>query len=183
MSSDLISKSKFLSYVLRHAPESIGITLDGAGWVEIDKLLAAAAGTKNALTRDELFEVVATSDKKRFAVSEDGLRIRASQGHSVDVELELPPSVPPEFLYHGTATRFVESIMREGLQKRGRNHVHLSTTRDTASAVGERHGKLAMLIIDAKRMHDDGHQFFVSANGVWLADSVPVEYITVELSD
>ena len=169
--------SKFLSYVLRHKPDAVGITLDDAGWVEVPTLLAAAAAHGTPFTRDELDHVVATNDKKRFAFSDDNLRIRASQGHSVNVDLELPAATPPEFLYHGTATRFLDSIRKTGLQKMQRQHVHLHHDLVTASAVGTRHGKLAMLRIRSGDMHRAGHRFFLSANGVWLTDSVPFEFI------
>ena len=171
------SVSKFLSLVLRHEPERIGITLDEAGWTDVDALLAAAAKHGNAFTRDELLHVVATNDKKRFALSDDGTRIRASQGHSVSVELGYGPVEPPETLYHGTATRFVESIRREELRPGERQHVHLSATPETATNVGQRHGKPIVLVVRAGVMHRAGHPFYRSANGVWLTASVPAEFL------
>jgi putative RNA 2'-phosphotransferase len=169
--------SKFLSLVLRHEPHRIGITLDEAGWTDVDALLAAAAKHGNAFTRDELLHVVATNDKKRFALSDDGTRIRASQGHSVSVELGYEPVEPPETLYHGTATRFVESIRREGLRPGERQHVHLSATPETATTVGQRHGKPTILVVRAGAMHRAGHPFFRSANGVWLTARLPMEFL------
>jgi putative RNA 2'-phosphotransferase len=172
-----VKTSKFLSLVLRHEPEAIGLELDVAGWVTVDKLLAALTRHGRQVSRAELEEVVETNEKKRFEFSDDGQRIRASQGHSVEVELGYTPQEPPEFLYHGTATRFLGSIMVEGLQKGERHHVHLSAQTTTAHQVGTRHGKPVLLTIKARAMHEAGHPFFLSTNGVWLAESVPVEFI------
>ena len=169
--------SKFLSLVLRHEPGRIGITLDEAGWTDVGGLLTASAAHGNPFSRDELLHVVATNDKKRFAVSDDGTRIRASQGHSVSVELGYEPTAPPEVLYHGTATRFVDSIRNEGLRPGERQHVHLSATPQTATDVGKRHGKPIVLTVRAGDMHRTGHVFHQSANGVWLTATVPPEYL------
>jgi putative RNA 2'-phosphotransferase len=169
--------SKFLSYVLRHDPDSIGVTLSPAGWIAVEELLAAARKHGRRISRAELEEVVASSDKQRFALSEDGLQIRANQGHSVSVELGYEPSPPPDVLYHGTTEKFLESIRKTGLQKRSRHHVHLSPTVETARAVGGRRGKPAILTIRARQMHEAGHAFFVTPNGVWLTDEVPPEFI------
>lgn len=177
--SSLTSVSKFLSLVLRHKPETIGLTLDEAGWATVDELLAKLRAAGKSVTHERLLDIVATCDKKRFALSEDGLRIRANQGHTVDVDLGLTPLQPPDVLYHGTATRFLEAILREGLIKGARHHVHLSADIDTASAVGRRYGKLVLLAIDARRMHEDGFSYFKSDNGVWLTDQVPAGYLTV----
>jgi RNA:NAD 2''-phosphotransferase len=163
--------------VLRHKPESIGITLDSEGWVDVDVLLKACSKNEKFISLEQLKLVVEENDKQRFALSPDGKRIRASQGHSVQVELGYHGQCPPEILYHGTATRFLESIRKEGLLKRQRNHVHLSATTQTATSVGARHGKVVVLKVDAKRMHEEGHQFFLSANGVWLTERVPPEFI------
>jgi putative RNA 2'-phosphotransferase len=168
--------SKFLSYVLRHHPESIDITLDPNGWVAIDVLLAALTAHGRPLARGELEEIVRTSDKQRFAI--DGERIRANQGHSIDVDLALSPRDPPATLYHGTVDRFVEPIRREGLIKGARTHVHLSADVETARNVGGRRGKPVVLTVDARAMHAAGHLFFVSANGVWLVEHVPSRFIT-----
>ena len=170
-------KSKFLSLVLRHEPQRAGITLDEAGWVAVDELLEGCRRAGTPVTHEELREIVRASDKQRFALSDDGTRIRANQGHSVQVELGLEPVEPPEVLYHGTADRFLESIRREGLQKQGRHHVHLSQTIDGASAVGRRHGRLVVLEGRAGAMHREGMPFFRSANGVWLTDHVPPRFL------
>jgi putative RNA 2'-phosphotransferase len=178
----LVKTSKFLSLVLRHSPETIGIKLDAAGWVSVDELLAAAAAYGSPIDLDDLEEVVETNDKKRFSFSADGMLIRANQGHSVSVDLGYQPSVPPEVLYHGTTGRFLESIKREGLVKGKRHHVHLSQDIVTASKVGARRGKPVVLKIDAALMHSNGIEFFVSENSVWLTDHVPPEYLS-ELAD
>jgi len=182
--STKISKflSKFLSYVLRHDPAQIGITLDSAGWTDVDALLAASAAHGVSFTRDELAQVVATSDKQRFALSPDGARIRANQGHSVEVELELAPAVPPATLYHGTVDRFLDSIRGHGLIKGERHHVHLSADLATAQKVGGRRGKPVVLVVRAADMVAAGHAFFVSANGVWLTEAVPAAFVDFPLS-
>ena len=173
----LVETSKFLSYVLRHRPDSIGITLDENGWVEVDVLLAAAQRHGKRISRELLEQVVAENDKKRFALCDDGQRIRASQGHSVSVDLNLQPVEPPELLYHGTVERFLDSIRSQGLVRGKRHHVHLSPDEATARKVGSRRGKPVILTIEAGRMHAAGHQFFCSANGVWLTDRVPAEFV------
>lgn len=177
MATDDEAVSKFLSYVLRHRPEEIKIELDAAGWADVEELLSRAAASGKSITKEQLNRVVAKNDKKRFAFSEDETKIRASQGHSVDVELGYSSAVPPEVLYHGTADRFLESIKKTGLQKQSRQHVHLSATTETASAVGKRHGRLVILTIKAGEMHREGFEFYLSANNVWLTDAVPVRYI------
>jgi putative RNA 2'-phosphotransferase len=174
---EAVTKSKFLSLVLRHKPDEVGITLDSAGWVTVEELLRAVNQHGVSLTLDELKHLVATSDKKRFALSDDGLRIRANQGHSVEVDLEYPPQVPPELLYHGTATRFVTGIRQDGLKKMGRHDVHLSAETKVTYQVGSRHGKPVLLVIRAGDMHRAGHVFRCSANGVWLVDHVPPQFI------
>jgi putative RNA 2'-phosphotransferase len=180
MGSDARTKrlSKFMSLVLRHAPESIGIVLDAQGWVEVDQLIERATQHGQALTRAELETVVSTSDKQRFGFSEDGRRIRANQGHSIAaVDLGLTPTTPPAQLYHGTADRFLASIQVAGLLPGARNHVHLSRDPGTGAVVGKRHGRPVVLTIDAAAMHALGHQFFVSENGVWLTAAVPPAFI------
>ncbi|MCI5121557.1 MAG: RNA 2'-phosphotransferase [Candidatus Electrothrix sp. AUS4] len=169
--------SKFLSLILRHAPEKIGIHLDANGWVVVDDLLSAAQAHGTVIPRERLDEVVFRNDKQRFAFSPDGLRIRANQGHSVPVDLGLSPVRPPALLFHGTATRFLPSIQAQGLRSMKRQHVHLSATREQAHRVGARHGRPVVLEIDAKGMSDAGHLFFLSANGVWLTEFVPVSFI------
>jgi len=165
--------SKFLSLLLRHKPETIGLTLDKNGWANIDELMKKSKHIR--LTRALIDEVVADNDKQRFIV--EGDRIRANQGHSISVDMEFKAVTPPEMLYHGTATRFLESIMKEGLTKQKRQHVHLSKNIETATAVGKRHGKVVILEVDAKRMFEDGYEFYLSENGVWLTDVVPVGYL------
>lgn len=171
------SASTFLSLVLRHEPSTAHVTLDAAGWVEVAALLAGCAKAGRTLTRDELEHVVVTNAKKRFEFSADGSRIRASQGHSVEVELEYAPQEPPELLYHGTATRFLDSIREKGLVKMGRHHVHLSAETRMTLEVGARHGKPVLLTILAGQMHREGHVFCRSTNGVWLVDHVPPTFI------
>jgi putative RNA 2'-phosphotransferase len=171
------SISKFLSFVLRREPQSIGLTLDEAGWADVDDLLARAAGAGKRLDRALLQHVVDTNDKRRFALSEDGARIQANQGHSIEIELGLPAATPPDVLYHGTATRFLDSILATGLDKRQRHHVHLTESITTATAVGQRYGKLVLLAVDSRRMRAEGHVFHCSDNGVWLTDAVAPHYL------
>lgn len=173
-----MTTSKFLALVLRHKPETIGLELDESGWVSIDDLLAALSRHGKPLELQQLHDIVENNDKKRFAISEDGKKIRASQGHSLKVDLGYQQAHPPDVLYHGTATRFIASIKETGLIKQNRLHVHLSESIDTASSVGRRYGTLVLLEIDARRMHADGCAFYLSANGVWLTDSVPADYIS-----
>lgn len=167
-----MTQSKFLSYVLRHNPDSIGINLDTGGWASIEELIAKA---DIPLTIDLLHEIVATSDKKRFAISLDELFIRANQGHSIEVDLGLEAIEPPEFLSHGTATRYLGSIKKQGLLPKNRQYVHLSADVETAMKVGQRHGKPVVLSICTRQMYCQGHQFFQAENGVWLTKTVPVE--------
>ncbi|GAA2432153.1 RNA 2'-phosphotransferase [Streptomyces pulveraceus] len=170
-----VKVSKYLSKHLRHQPERIGITLDAHGWVPIDTLLHALARNHFPLTRAELDQVVALNDKQRFAI--EGDRIRASQGHTVPVDLGLPPAEPPAYLYHGTVGRALESIRSEGLRPMDRTHVHLSPDRETATRVGARRGRPIVLSVDAGAMHRAGHTFHVSANGVWLTEAVPPAFL------
>lgn len=169
--------SKLLSLVLRHDPGHIGITLDAAGWTDVDVLLAALASHGTPLSREALAELVATSDKQRFALSPDGQRIRANQGHSVPVELGLLPALPPPRLYHGTVDRFLDSIRQSGLLKGERHHVHLSVDLFTARKVGARRGRPVVLTVRADEMAAAGHTFFQSDNGVWLTEHVPPVYM------
>ncbi|MFC4496321.1 RNA 2'-phosphotransferase [Streptomyces ovatisporus] len=167
--------SKFLSRHLRHEPQRIGITLDARGRVNVQELLQAAAAHGFPFSRAELEEVVATSDKQRFAI-EDGL-IGANQGHSVAVDLELPVLEPPARLYHGTVGRFLPAIRAEGLRAMNRHAVHLSPDRETATRVGARRGRPVVLTVEAAAMHRDGHRFQLSRNGVWLVEAVPPRYL------
>jgi putative RNA 2'-phosphotransferase len=177
MNSSKVTRSKFLSLVLRHKPETIGLTLDAEGWADVDDLLARAACHGAIMTRPELDDIVATSEKKRFAISEDGRRIRANQGHSIDVDLNLQPIAPPEFLYHGTVEKFLESIRAQGLLKGQRHHVHLSADRATAEIVGKRRGQPIILTVLAAEMARAGLQFYRSDNDVWLTDHVPPAFL------
>ena len=179
MSWSTVRFSKFLSLILRHNPERIGLTLDEQGWANIEALLDAANRHGVPLTRERLEIVVADNNKQRFAISVEGQCIRANQGHSLPVDLGLSAIEPPEWLYHGTADRFVDPIRRDGLLPRRRTHVHLSPDEKTAEAVGRRHGRPVILKILAGRMHRDGYDFFLSANGVWLTAGVPPEYLQV----
>ena len=178
MKNSIVKTSKFLSLLLRHKPETIGMRLDSDGWLEINALIRNANEHGNSITLEMLHDVVTTNDKERFSLSADGLRIRANQGHSVpDVNLNLSPATPPTQLFHGTIEQFLASIRSQGLSKRSRNHVHLSSNVATASQVGMRRGKPVVLTIAAIKMHDAGHEFFLSANQVWLTNSVPIEFI------
>jgi putative RNA 2'-phosphotransferase len=175
----IVATSKLLSYVLRHRPDSIGLALDGNGWAAVDDLLARLRAAGHAIDRTLLERVVADNDKRRFAFSENGARIRASQGHSIAVDLGLVPAAPPDVLYHGTASRFLKSILAAGLRALGRHHVHLSADADSAMRVGARHGFPAVLRVDARRMRADGIVFYRSDNGVWLTDAVLPRYLDV----
>ena len=174
---DLVRISRRLSLVLRHRPESIGVTLDSAGWVAVDELLAALAAHGTRISRAGLDAVVAGNDKSRFAFDPAGTRIRASQGHTVPVELGYAPVPPPAVLYHGTVAASLDSIFRTGLRPGRRHDVHLSADRPTAQKVGARRGRPVVLAVDAPRMAADGHEFRRSANGVWLTAAVPAEYL------
>jgi putative RNA 2'-phosphotransferase len=175
----VVATSKLLSYVLRHRPDSIGLALDAHGWTGVDDLLARLAAAGHAVDRALLERVVADNDKQRFAFNDDRTRIRASQGHSIQVDLALVQTEPPQVLYHGTASRFLKSILAEGLRASGRHHVHLSADIDTARRVGARHGFPAILRVDTGRMRADGLAFYCSDNGVWLTEAVLPRYLEV----
>ncbi|GAB4092007.1 RNA 2'-phosphotransferase [Flaviaesturariibacter terrae] len=170
--------SKFLSLVLRHKPGTIGLTLDENGWADVEQLLERCAAHDMPLTREKLETIVAQNDKQRFAFSGDGSRIRASQGHSVAVDLGLSPTEPPAILYHGTAERNLAPIQEQGLIPGERQQVHLSADRATARAVGARYGKPVVLVVDAAAMQRDGYLFYCSANAVWLTGNVPPSYLS-----
>jgi len=178
MEKHLTTISKFLSLALRHQPEKIGLQLDGNGWANLDELIEKMNAKSLAVDMAMIETVVATNDKKRFIFNENKTSIRANQGHSIEVELNLQPTVPPAILYHGTAEKFLPSILQNGLQKQSRQHVHLSGATDTAKNVGSRHGKPVVLTIDTKAMHEEGFVFYLSENKVWLTDAVPVQYIS-----
>jgi putative RNA 2'-phosphotransferase len=170
--------SKYLSLILRHDPSAGGVVLDEQDWVSIDSLLAGMAAAGTTLTLSDLERIVVEDSKGRYTI-EDG-RIRANQGHSVDIDLGLTALVPPHPLFHGTATRFIESILRDGLLPQARQYVHLSANRQTAIEVGSRHGKICVLTINANAMTADGLEFFRSANGVWLVAQVPSRYLSID---
>jgi len=174
---DVVKVSKYLSKHLRHQPERLGLTLEPGGWVVVEDLLAACRRNHMPLTRSQLDEVVAKNDKQRFSFDETGAKIRANQGHSVEVDLQLEPTTPPDILYHGTGHNSVQGIREQGLLRFTRNHVHLSKDVPTAIRVGQRHGKPFVFVVDARAMHEAGHTFYVSDNGVWLAESIPAEYL------
>ncbi len=178
MDRRLVTISKFLAKYLRHAPQALGLTLQPGGWVSVDDLLTASKRVGFAISYDELIECVETNDKKRFSFDDTGDLIRANQGHSVEVDLQLEQKDPPEVLFHGTVERFLPSIMMEGLKKGKRHHVHLSKDVDTARKVGARRGKPVILKVNAGRMHAEGFLFYLSANGVWLTDWVPAVFLT-----
>ena len=169
--------SKFLSFVLRHQPEVVGLSLDAAGWVEVDALLRACAEHGRRMSPEDLAEVVRENDKQRFAFSEDGRRIRASQGHSTDVALGYAEAEPPEVLFHGTVARSLPSIRDKGLTRMKRNHVHLSPDEATAKSVGGRRGRPVVLRVRAREMRAAGHVFYRTDNGVWLTEAVPSAFI------
>ncbi|HEX8016187.1 MAG TPA: RNA 2'-phosphotransferase [Flavobacterium sp.] len=173
------SVSKFLSLVLRHSPETIGLKLDENGWADVEELILKCnnRGSQNQMTAELLDYVVENNDKKRFTFNEDKTKIRASQGHSISVELNLAETEPSEYLYHGTVGKFMESIRKEGLKKMSRQHVHLSKDKETAIKVGSRRGIAQILTVKTGEMHRDGFKFYLSENNVWLTDEVPVKYI------
>jgi putative RNA 2'-phosphotransferase len=176
----LIKISKYLSYHLRHCPDKIGLTLKPGGWVSVNELLIAAAKDNFPMELMELQEVVRTNDKKRFSFDETGSLIRANQGHSIKIDLQLKPQEPPILLYHGTAQKNVVSILNQGLGKMARHHVHLSSNIETARSVGARHGIPVVFTINAVAMYNNGYRFYCSENGVWLVDFVPREYIEIK---
>lgn len=167
--------SKYISLILRHKPETIGINLDEHGWANVKDLIEGVNKT-HKLDMKMLEEIVETDDKQRYSFNEDKTMIRANQGHSIDVDVELEEAVPPELLWHGTGIKYVKSIDVEGLIPKSRLYVHLSSDPNTAIEVGKRHGTPAIYCIDALRMHEDGYKFYKSKNGVWLTKHVPAEY-------
>lgn len=178
------SISKFLCFILRHKPETIGLGLDEGGWADIDDLIRMANHSSEikALDRKRIFAVVNSNDKNRFSISEDGLRIRANQGHSKHVDLQLQQVIPPDRLFHGTATRYLERIFLEGLKPKNRQHVHLSTDINTAETIGKRHGKPVILSINSREMHKQGFAFYLSVNSIFLVEFVPVNMLHIDNS-
>lgn len=177
MTKRLITVSKFLSKHLRHEPDDLGLTLEPGGWVLVEDLLAGAATIGFPISREELEQVVAENDKKRFSLDETGTKIRANQGHSTEVDLQLKEVDPPEQLFHGTVEKFLDAILAEGLKTMDRHDVHLSKDIQTATKVGQRRGRPVILVIESGRMAADGFTFRLSENGVWLTDHVPPQYI------
>ena len=173
-----IQASKFLSLILRHRPETVGITLDAEGWADVDALLTGMARKGTRLSFDELVEIVESNDKARFTFNEDQTGIRAVQGHSREVELGYDPIAPPAELFHGTVERYLAAIREGGLKRGRRQYVHLSPDRETAAKVGARRGRPVILTIDSAAMHADGDIFYRADNGVWLTDHVPPRFIT-----
>lgn len=167
-----------MSLVLRHQPDVLNIQLDEQGWTSVPILLEKLKSRFPQITIEKLEEVVRTNDKQRFAFNDDHSLIRANQGHSVNIDLGLETATPPAVLYHGTATRFLDSIFEKGLIKGSRQHVHLSDNLETASKVGVRHGKLAILKVDCTKMLEAGFSFYRSKNGVWLTEHVPAGFIS-----
>ncbi len=175
----MVRTSKFLSLVLRHQPDAAGITVDAHGWAEVGALLRGMTDAGVPCDLQALREIVRTDEKQRYTFNEDGTKIRASQGHSFPVDLGLTQTDPPQVLWHGTATRFLADIMKEGLKPMSRQYVHLSPDAETAYRVGIRHGKPVILRVDAQRMAQDGMRFFRAENGVWLTDAVPPQYLQI----
>lgn len=173
-----VQASKFLSLLLRHDPAEIGLALSADGWARVSDLIELSRGRRVEFNRELLAEVARSNDKQRFELSADGEYVRARQGHSIEVDLGFQPLAPPGVLYHGTALRFLDSILASGLQKRTRQHVHLARDPDTALKVGQRHGSPVILCVDARRLHAEGGEFFLSSNGVWLTDAVPARYLS-----
>ncbi len=169
--------SRFISYILRHNPDVIDIEMDSHGWVRVDALINGINKTNRSIDFVTLCQIVDNDNKNRFSFNDDKTKIRANQGHSIDVDLELEEIIPPGVLYHGTAEKFLESIMKNGILKKSRKYVHLSSDMDTAVKVGIRHGQVAVLVIDTKKMYKEGFKFYLSKNNVWLTDIVPYKYI------
>jgi putative RNA 2'-phosphotransferase len=168
--------SKFIALILRHKPESIGISLDEHGWANVDELIAGINKT-TPFDMETLEEIVRTDNKQRYSFNEDKTLIRANQGHSIPVDVELEERIPPEILFHGTGEKYVQSIDKEGLIPKSRLYVHLSVDIDTATKVGQRHGKPVIYKVNALKMHEEGFKFYISKNGVWLIKSVPIQYL------
>lgn len=175
----LSDTSRFISLILRHKPETIGITLDEHGWANVKDLIEGIKKTR-PIDMDMLEEIVRTDNKQRYSFNEDKTLIRANQGHSLPVDVELKKAVPTDILYHGTGEKYVSSIDKEGLLPKSRLYVHLSKDEETAVNVGKRHGKPVIYKVDARKMQEDGFDFFLSVNGVWLTKKVPVNYLIKE---
>lgn len=173
--------SKFIGLILRHKPEEIGLKLDEYGYIKTSDLIEGLNRKGYEVTISDIERIVAQDNKQRYSFNDDKSRIKANQGHSIAVNLELKAIEPPKVLYHGTATRFSESICKQGIKKQARQYVHLSADVETATKVGKRHGELVIFKIDSEQMHKDGYKFFLSENKVWLTDFVPIKYLSKEL--
>ena len=171
---DLTNKSKFISLILRHKPETIGIKLDKHGYANVNELLEGVN-----INFDTLEKIVREDEKGRYSFNEDKTKIRANQGHTINVDVELEEKIPPDILYHGTATKYEESINRKGLIAKERLYVHMTDDLENAKKVGARHGKLIVYEIDAKQMAKDGIKFYLSVNNVWMTKKVDVKYLTL----
>lgn len=169
--------SVFISLVLRHKPDAVGINLDEHGWANVEELIDGINNTGRKIDMEVLEEIVRTDNKQRYSFNEDKTLIRANQGHSIPVDVELKEQEPPEILYHGTADRFIKAITAEGLKPMGRLYVHLSKDIEIANKVGKRHGKPVILKVHSGRMYQDGIKFYLSENGVWLTENVDVKFI------
>lgn len=170
-------ESKFLALILRHKPEAAGISLDNHGWADVNKLITGMQNKYPEFKYSTLLQIVLTDDKQRYSFNEDNTKIRANQGHSIKVDVELKETVPPDILYHGTATKSLDKIMSEGIKSMQRLHVHLSADTQKAIETGKRYGKPVVLSVNAKEMHNAGHKFYMSENNIWLTDFVPKEFI------
>ena len=175
---ELVNASKFVSLLLRHKPETIGLELDNSGWARIDDIESLTQNQSIKLNRSLIHQIVESCDKQRYSISECGEFVRANQGHSISVDINLEERIPPTFLYHGTASRFMDSILENGLLKRSRQHVHLSEKKSIAISVGSRHGKPVLLEVKAGEMVQEGIKFYQSKNGVWLVENVPPRYLS-----
>jgi len=176
-SKKLHQLSKYLSFVLRHRPDDLSIQLSSDGWANVEEMISAMNSQGKVVTIDDLYQIVAQDEKQRYSFNSDKSQIRANQGHSIEIDLKLQPIIPPEYLYHGTAEKNIDSIREQGLLKRERHHVHLSENENTAKQVGARYGRPVILVIFAQLMNFDGHLFFRSDNNVWLTDEVPPQFI------
>ena len=181
MDKRLVKYSKFLSLILRHKPDTIGLVLDSGGWGDIDEIISKSKSIGFIISKKDICDIVENNNKKRFSISTDGKKIRAEQGHSISsVDIEYEETIPPEVLYHGTAASNLNFIYTDGIKKMSRNYVHMSSDISTAQNVGSRHSNNVIIFsIKAKEMYDSGYTFFKSKNGVWLTDNVPVEYIEI----
>lgn len=169
---------KTISYILRHHPEYFDVNIDSHGWADVDELIKNMCVHGNTIDRETLDRIVRENNKNRYSYNEDKTKIRANQGHSIPVDLDLLPVTPPDVLYHGTAEKFLNSIKQKGILKMSRNHIHLSTDTERAFNVGKRHGKPVVLVIDTKKMNEDGIKFYLSKNKIWLCEHIPFEYVS-----